>query len=391
MFFDRRTAKLSLLSSLLLVVPLLNCSTSSSNQSSGDRSGAQSSTDRPLFGIPNTWSLVGEQQDETLYQANLQNEEGPGRILIGRLKLEDNIRDLGVYLNQLHDSLVDRIRGQADVAPFAEDQLSWTNGLIGYRTKMRGEIRNSAVVIEGITFSDGDHAYFNYGLFPEEIYDQERSVYEEILSSFRPLRGAEIERDRGLNVERDKVAEKEDAAGSDSAESPEDYKSPKTHLGVVEWGTSREEILEAEGEPLREGKNALGYRCQFLGLEDCVVIYLFTFDELTHGGFLLESDHDDPQKFVSKYLRLTKDLTDNYGKPTQSAAIWQNPKYRDDGKMWGRALSENHVIFGTVWQVGPTKIVHSLRKNDDGEIDHRILMTNEKLRKELQQRVQSKR
>lgn len=391
MFFATRTSQVVLLGAVLGCLACLGCSASSSNQASDKPSGAQSNADRPLFGIPDTWRLVGEQQDDTLYQANLQNEEGPGRILVGRLKLEENIRDLGVYLNQLHDSLVDRIRGRANVAPFAEDQLSWTNGLIGYRTQMRGEVGASAVVIEGITFSDGDHAYFNYGLFPEEIYDQERSVYEEILSSFRPLRGAEIERDRGLNVERGKVAEKEDTAGSDSAESPEDYKSPKTHLGVVEWGTSRQEIVEAEGEPLREGKNAIGYRCQFLGLEDCVVIYLFTFDDLTHGGFLLESDYDNPQKFVSKYLRLTKDLTDNYGKPTQSAAIWQNPKYRDNGKMWGRALVENHVIFGTVWQVGPTKIVHSLRKNDDGDIDHRILMTNEKLRKELQQRVQSKR
>ncbi|MFB6372660.1 MAG: hypothetical protein ABEN55_06020 [Bradymonadaceae bacterium] len=343
----------------------------------------------PLFELPEHWRLVDEKEGAAVYQANLQNRDGPGRILVGRLSLQDNdIRDLSVYLYNLNDSLVERIRGRADLDPFAQDRLKWSNGMIGYRTKMRGSLGSDAVILEGIAFSDGNYAYFHYGLFPESAYEQEREAYESLLASFRPLRGAEQKTTRGMNIAKaEDVTQQKDYG--DGAESPDDYRPPKTHLGLVEWGTTRQTVRSQAGEPLRKGNRALGYQCQFLGLDHCVVIYIFTFDQLTHGGFIVENDYDTPQKYVSKYLRITKTLSQQYGKPKQSSAIWSDPKYRNEGAKWGKALTKNHVVFGTVWQKGPIKIVHSLRKGDNGKIEHRIMFNNEQLRSELQQKVQA--
>lgn len=375
----------SLVLGALLTAP---CATSP-GPSPGPASDAGSENKAPLFELPEHWRIVDEQEKSGVYQANLKNRAGAGRILVGRMQLQqDEIRDLSVYLHKLNDSLVNRIRGRANLDPFAQDRLAWSNDMIGYRTKMRGNLGDRVVILEGITFSDGNYAYFHYGLFPEADYKEEREAYASLLASFRPLRDAERRSTRGMAI-----AQSDEAAAADKhrdgAESPSDYQSPKTHLGLAQWGTSRDAIVEQAGEPLRQGNRAIGYRCRFVGLDNCVVIYIFTFDQLTHGGFLIEDEFDDPQKYVSKYLRLTKTLTDRYGKPEQSSAIWNNPKYKNDGKQWGEALAQNHVVFGTVWEIGPAKVVHSLRKKD-GEIDHRVVVTNEKLRKQLQKKVQAK-
>lgn len=339
-----------------------------------------------LYERPDGWRVVNEKQGQQLYQVDLQNRQGGGRILLGKMKLGQDIGDLDAYLNTLHNALVERIRGQVDVAPFAEDLLRWDNGMTGYRTKLRGELGEEAIIIEGMTLSDGQDAYFQYGLFPESDYDEEQAAYQSMIASLAPLRGATLEENTGLDIGRTESAAVEEPARPEI--SPDAYKSPTTHLGVVEWGATRDEIIAEYGQPLREGRNALGYRCNFMSLDNCVVIYMFTYGKLTHGGYLIEDDFDKTGTHVAKYLKLTGRLARNYGRPTQSAAIWADSTYRDKGKMWGKALEQGHVVFGSVWDVGPSKVVHSLKKGREGGVDHRILLSNDQLRQKLQQQGQ---
>lgn len=373
----RRLRPLLLVAAVVLGALVIAGCAGSKSSSAGDSSGQPK-----LFKRPSGWKVVNSEQGQQLYQVNLQNREGSGRILIGRLMLNQEMTDLDAYLNTLHNALVERIRGQVDVAPFAEDVLRWDNGMIGFRTKMRGELSDNAIIIEGMTFSDGENAYFQYGLFREEDYQEEQPAYQAVLGSLAPLRGAELERNAGMNLE----GSAEAAASMAKAlrVSPEDYQSPKTHLGLVEWGTSRDAIIEEFGEPARQGRNAIGYPCNFLALDNCVVIYMFTYGKLTHGGYLIESDYPVAQRHVANYLKLTGRLARDFGRPIQSAAIWADPKYRDDGKMWGEALSQGHVVFGSVWNLGPAKMVHSLKSSHDGGVDHRILLSNDELRRSLQ-------
>src|SRR5690606_25889404 len=109
------------------------------------------------------WEIVDEQRHDALYQANLRNNAGAGRMLIGQLNVPPQATDIDSYLYRLHTELQNRIRGEIDLSPFAEERLAWSNGVLGYRTKMRGELGRDSVILEGVTFSDGEVAYFHYG------------------------------------------------------------------------------------------------------------------------------------------------------------------------------------------------------------------------------------
>lgn len=344
-------------------------------------------TKQPLFEVPTHWQMVDEKDDESLYQANLRNNAGSGRILIGRLALKHDVPEIDGYLYGLHSELVAKIRGKVDVAPYAEDRLTWENDVAGYRTKMRGELDRKAIIIEGITISDGEKAYFHYGLFAEKTYDEERDGYSDILRALGPIRGVTEIRRGGMGLK--DAPDSTPAVGSDGATSPDEYKSPATHLGLMEWGTLRDEIVQATGSPLRQGENAIGYRCQYMGASDCVLVYLFDYNHLTHGGYLFEQRYDSPQNHVARYLKLTQQLSRDWGRPLQSAAIWSDTTFKQQGKKWGQALDDGDVIFGTVWDVGSARVVHALRKTKSGQVEHRIMLTNDLLRAQLQQKANS--
>ena len=365
-----RILLLALLSSALL----WGCSSAPTTPTVKDESG-------PMYTVPRYWQIVDEKESGSLYQANLTNNAGAGRMLLGRLKMRDDVGEVDAYLYKLHKDLVEKVRGETNFVPFSEERVVWDNGTVGYRTRMRGELGREVVIIEGITLSDKTNAYFNYGLFPEENYDQDRLAYAEVLRSLTPIRGATRLRNIGMDIQADSP---ESDVGTDGAASPADYQSPATHLGVAAWGSARTDIESAAGPPPRRGQVAIGYNCQFLATEDCVVIYMFEYGQLTHGGFLFEEKYDNPQQHVARYLRMTKDLSDRFGRPLQSAAIWGNPALKNEGKRWGEALANGDVLFGTVWQIGPSKVVHSLRKSDSGEIEHRLLASNDELRSQLQ-------
>lgn len=329
----------------------------------------------PLYVVPANWEIVDE-RDGNIYQANLRNNAGAGRMLVGRLPLKSEVTETEAYLFKLHNQLVDKLKGEVDVAPFSEERLAWTNGVVGYRTRMRGELDRKVVIYEGIALTDGKSAYFHYGMFPENVYSAERAAYTEVLGSLAPIRGAQRQKNVGLEIGGAMGSE----IGADGATSPQDYPDSQTHLGMVAWGTSRQAVEQATGLPPRKGANAIGYRCQFLGTDDCFVVYMFEKGLLTHGGFLLENQYENPQDHVARYLTMTKTLTERYGRPTQSAAIWNDTSFKNDGKRWGEALKARQVIFGTVWQLDGIKIVHSLLTDEEGTVEHRILLSNDAIR-----------
>jgi hypothetical protein len=168
-----------------LSTPLWGCATQRYTPTATDENG-------PIFTVPKRWEIVNQRQVDRLYQADLRDNAGAGRLLVGRLELSDSVRNAENGVLQLHTALIDRIRNEADLTPFAREQLTWSNGIVGYRTKLRGELGGKTVVLEGITLSDDANAYLHFGLFPETTYETSRTAYEDVLRSLSPLRGATV-------------------------------------------------------------------------------------------------------------------------------------------------------------------------------------------------------
>lgn len=405
------TARRSIGACLLLAVALLCFGCATAGTSGSNASGAASkSSGSNLFDVPSGWRLVDQQDSGRVYQAKLENRTGPGRILMGRLLIERDVGDLSAYLGTVHKSLVDRLKGSADLAPYVEDNLEWTNGMIGMKTLLRGAVQNRGVIISGLTFSDGENAYFLYGVFPEDEYQQGQQDYSRMLSSLAPLEGvSRVKNNLKVASVENKVASVDEqrgpggpattATGGETAAPDRDASdrsslvgNPHSHFREFKWGATKSDIRRVEGDPVKESGNALVYRCKLFGFDDCLLVYMFTLGQLTHGAYIIDDQYDDANQYIKDYLDTGKRLISTYDKPRQNAAIWSVTKFRDQRNRWGKALLMGHVVFGGVWEMGDdVKLIHSLKADYEGGVLHRIIVKNGSLRERLQQRARARR
>jgi hypothetical protein len=156
----------------------------------GNRHKPTATGEGPLFDVPRHWVIVNQKEGDRLYQADLRNNAGAGRLLVARLRYREEVAEVDDHVFRLHDELNQRIRRLVELEPTSREQLTWSNGIVGYRTEMRGELGDETVVLEGVTLSDGASAYIHYALFPADVSDVVRPATVEVLRSLYPLRGA---------------------------------------------------------------------------------------------------------------------------------------------------------------------------------------------------------
>ncbi len=370
------------------------CKTSGGQGVSG--TSQQGDAESRFIDVPTGWDLKDERASAELYQAQLVSQDGQSRMLLGSIPINaSDVRDTSYYLNQLHNSLVDRIRGESGAEPFTEESLSWANGTEGLRTLLRGGSGDDALIIEGLTFLTADHVYFIYGRFPEAQYQQSRQGYQQVLATAQPLQGADQAPQKdSMEVALDQI-EKE--VGGDEP-SPEEqlldtsfkvFPSPQDGLGEFAWGEARQTIQTRRGSPERQTSQMIAYQGTMESIKGAMV-YLFTFDRLTRGTFVFGTTHDKPSNYLKEFISTDQSMSATYGEPLQRATIWNNERYKADQSKWAEALVKGDVVFGSVWQLGDVKIIHSLKSDGLGGVNHRIVYKNNKIQEDIARTAQQK-
>lgn len=337
--------------------------------------------------VPHGWRVAQEQHNENLYQAQLTSADDTSRILIGQIPLDvSTVDDTSLYLSNLHNLLVERIRGESGAYTFTEESISWANGVEGLRTLLKGESGAEPIIIEGMTFMTSDAVYFIYGRFLEEHYQEARTSYQAVIASAKPLQGkAPPTKDR-TDVALSTVPETQPPKETpDQAPTPTEFtifNAPSTQIAGFSWGTPRDEIKQSQGEPARATPQLIAYQASMEGIPGALV-YHFTFEKLTQVMFVFHNTHEDARSYLDDFIRIDKSITANYGEPLQRATIWSNDRHKSDQTMWADAVILGDVVFGSVWTMGDAKVIHSLKSDGAGGIHHRIVYKNKKIQENI--------
>jgi hypothetical protein len=337
--------------------------------------------------VPSGWKIADEKAGEDLYQAQLISDDGQAKILLGSIPMNaSKVRDKSYYLSQLHNSLVERIRGESGAQPFTEESINWANGTEGLRTLLRGGSNDEALIIEGLTFLTEDHVYFIYGRFPEAQYQKSRQGYQQVLATATPLQGGAAPQKDSMEVALDMIEREETSEPSDDERLLEAalnvFPEPGNGLGEFVWGEARQNIQTRRGAPERQTSQMLAYQGTLEGIKGAMV-YLFTYDRLTRGTFVFGSAHEDPMAYLNEFITTDQRMSALYGEPVQRATIWSNERYKADQGKWAEALIKGDVVFGSVWQMGDVKVIHSLKSDGLSGVNHRIVYKNPKIQEDI--------
>lgn len=124
------------------------------------------------------------------------------------------------------------------------------------------------------------------------------------------------------------------------------------------WGTTRAQIIAAEGEPIRETGKLMIYEGFVSGLET-LVIYSAPGGRLTSGNYIVQTPTSDGQA-LADYERVRARLTEKYG-TGQDATEWYDDTFRSDRVT---ALTAGDVKFFTVWVLDGGRIGISLQSRN---------------------------
>jgi hypothetical protein len=136
----------------------------------------------------------------------------------------------------------------------------------------------------------------------------------------------------------------------------------------VEWGTTREEIIRAEGRPqvqdASEGVEVLAYRREIMK-KKCQVEYVFDEGSLVSTRFRLMENYADKNRYIEDYNKLRQYLTATVGTPRADRTVWQDRFYENQNDCWGIALSQGQVEFSSEWVFRDTEVRLTLAGADN--------------------------
>lgn len=362
--------------SFISLLVLASCATPN-RTGSGEDSSPDSTLTAGFVSLPAGWSVVSQQSTEQLYQAQVEGPDREARVLLGRLPFDAaGVGDTSAYLESLHATIVARIKGQSGAQPFIEEPVVWSNDARGLRTLLRGTLGEHPVIIEGLTFIQGEDVYFAYARFPESEYQGRKPEFDAILASAKPLEGARLLDEAELLAaqeppakEPERVRELDPVAGPPEIEV---FSTPARSIGAFTWGSPRASFLEKLGAPARESEQMLAYPIKFEGYLSTIV-FLFTLDSFSRSVVQFEETYADASGYFDEYMLVDQRLAQTYGQPVQRAAIWSNPELKSEQTKWPLALVRGDVVFGTVWQIDGVKVIHSLKSDGLGRATHRLI------------------
>lgn len=127
----------------------------------------------------------------------------------------------------------------------------------------------------------------------------------------------------------------------------------------IEWGASKEAVIEKEGKPVQEQGGAvevLAYQDTLINL-DWFAGFVFANNKLVRGAYLLNEKHSNNNLFIQDYEAVKKALTEKYGEPIADNKTFSDDLYRDDPERWGTAIAVGRLKMGATWQTGTEEIV----------------------------------
>ena len=138
----------------------------------------------------------------------------------------------------------------------------------------------------------------------------------------------------------------------------------------TEWGMSRVQVIEIEGEPVVNNEEFIAYEGSIAGYET-YTYFTFIEDQLTAGNYYLIKTYTNRNKYIEQYKEMKSNLINVYGEPKSDDMIWNGSLYKGDTDNYGMAIAVGDLEYQTVWSTDETKILHKLFGNNY-EITHSI-------------------
>jgi hypothetical protein len=160
------------------------------------------------------------------------------------------------------------------------------------------------------------------------------------------------------------------------------------------WGMTKSQVLASETkQPAavteRNGEVIVRYDSLNMARLDCHVVYIFAQDKLVRAKYLFEGEHSDRNEFIADYRAVEPLLIEQFGKPSNARAVWENDSTQDEPKSYldqdraspasilpsdrlvGLAVSLGHLRLFTEWVGARSRVLHALTGGNE-QITHQI-------------------
>jgi hypothetical protein len=119
------------------------------------------------------------------------------------------------------------------------------------------------------------------------------------------------------------------------------------------------------------------------------LLYFFTQDRLRRARYVFNAAHEDLNSFIGDFKAIEPVLTEKYGRPEYSRALWDSPAYQYESKSYldsdratpaeifpsdkfvGMEVALGHLKLYTQWKSGRTRILHALT-GENSRVTHQI-------------------
>ncbi len=139
-------------------------------------------------------------------------------------------------------------------------------------------------------------------------------------------------------------------------------------MPALEWGVSRERIIQVEGRPASQetsqGLEILRYRRQIMN-RNCFIEYAVGRNGLVAARLSLCDRYADKNQYIADYNTLRAFLNEKVGRPRSDNVVWQNRYYERESGRWGMALSKGHLAFSSEWVFRDTAVQLKLTGEND--------------------------
>jgi hypothetical protein len=140
------------------------------------------------------------------------------------------------------------------------------------------------------------------------------------------------------------------------------------------WGDTREQVLLAEGEPIKRDGETWRYDVR-IGDVQGSVIFRFLEGKLTNAFYVFFAESMSNQDQFLDFFRISDGLVKRYGKPTKEAAHVDPSLIRDGSDSLKAIASEigaGRATWYEQWDTPKTIVIHSL-KGDNNFAMHQVL------------------
>lgn len=141
----------------------------------------------------------------------------------------------------------------------------------------------------------------------------------------------------------------------------------------VQFGMTRQQIINIEGQPGATDHRSYTYNTSISGDPAYIVFYFDDSDKLCGIFYLFSETHYNSDRYISDYKNIEKSLENKYGTPYLTNEYWTSSTYKAIySETPGLAVQMGYLGYVDIILYNETYIVHSLIGNDNMEVGHFI-------------------